>query len=104
VVSPADVAAGRWADITTRRRFLLSVELKIRPTPFHPFECPMSDAIDWLQTSTPGLLLLCLVAIACCFPDHRIKLEPFISLLARPVPRPGRRLNVRTIVGTRSVE
>jgi len=62
----------------------------------------MSDAIDWLQTSTPGLLLLCLVAIALLlFLIIRIKLEPFISLLATGLFLAlAAGLNVRTIVGT----
>jgi GntP family gluconate:H+ symporter len=41
----------------------------------------MNDALDWLQTSTGGLLLLCGVAIAVLlFLIIKIKLEPFIAL------------------------
>ncbi|WP_219733002.1 hypothetical protein [Kribbella qitaiheensis] len=43
----------------------------------------MSGAIDWLHHDTAGLLLLCLVAIALLlFLIIKVKLEPFISLLA----------------------
>lgn len=42
----------------------------------------MSDSVDWLRTSTPGLLLLCGLAIAVLlFTIIKIKLEPFIALL-----------------------
>ncbi|MGH8878422.1 MAG: GntP family permease, partial [Stackebrandtia sp.] len=41
----------------------------------------MTDALHWLQTSTPGLLLLCLLAIAVLlFLVIKVKLEPFIAL------------------------
>ena len=40
-----------------------------------------SDPIGWLQQTTPGLLILCAVAIAVLlFLIIRVKLEPFISL------------------------
>jgi GntP family gluconate:H+ symporter len=62
----------------------------------------MSEAIDWLHTSTPGLLLLCVVAIALLlFLIIKVKLEPFISLLATSLFLAlAAGLNVRTIVGT----
>ncbi|MBJ8339035.1 GntP family permease [Antrihabitans sp. YC3-6] len=42
----------------------------------------MSSIIDWLRTSTPGLLVLCGLAIAVLlFTIIKIKLEPFIALL-----------------------
>jgi GntP family gluconate:H+ symporter len=62
----------------------------------------MSGAVDWLHTSTPGLLLLCVVAIALLlFLIIKVKLEPFISLLATSLFLAlAAGLNVRTIVGT----
>ncbi|GAA0952517.1 gluconate:H+ symporter [Kribbella koreensis] len=62
----------------------------------------MSGAIDWLHHDTAGLLLLCLVAIALLlFLIIKIKLEPFISLLATGLFLAlAAGLNVRTIVGT----
>jgi gluconate:H+ symporter, GntP family len=42
----------------------------------------MSSLIDWLRTSTPGLLVLCGLAIAILlFAIIKVKLEPFIALL-----------------------
>ncbi|MFW0874121.1 GntP family permease [Rhodococcoides corynebacterioides] len=42
----------------------------------------MSSVVDWLRTSTPGLLVLCGIAIAVLlFVIIKIKLEPFIALL-----------------------
>jgi len=42
----------------------------------------MSATVDWLQTSTPGLLILCGLAIAILLVAIiRFKLEPFIALL-----------------------
>jgi gluconate:H+ symporter, GntP family len=42
----------------------------------------MSSTVDWLRTSTPGLLVLCGFAIAILlFTIIKIKLEPFIALL-----------------------
>ncbi|OZC50643.1 permease [Rhodococcus sp. 06-621-2] len=42
----------------------------------------MSTAVDWLRTSTPGLLVLCGLAIAVLlFVIIRVKLEPFVALL-----------------------
>src|SRR3954451_7384418 len=42
----------------------------------------MSAMIDWLRTSTPGLLILCGLAIAILlFAIIKVKLEPFIALL-----------------------
>ncbi|MTL13045.1 GntP family permease, partial [Nocardia seriolae] len=42
----------------------------------------MSTTVDWLRTSTPGLLLLCGAAIAVLLiAIIRFKLEPFIALL-----------------------
>lgn len=42
----------------------------------------MSSIIDWLRTSTPGLLVLCGLAIAVLlFTIIKVKLEPFIALL-----------------------
>jgi gluconate:H+ symporter, GntP family len=42
----------------------------------------MSSTIDWLRTSTPGLLVLCGLAIAVLlFTIIKVKLEPFIALL-----------------------
>ena len=62
----------------------------------------MSGAIDWLHHDTAGLLLLCLVAIALLlFLIIKVKLEPFISLLATGLFLAlAAGLNVRTIVGT----
>lgn len=62
----------------------------------------MSGVIDWLHHDTAGLLLLCLVAIALLlFLIIKIKLEPFISLLATGLFLAlAAGLNVRTIVGT----
>src|SRR5689334_14013988 len=62
----------------------------------------MSGAVDWLHTSTPGLLLLCVVAIALLlFLIIKVKLEPFISLLATSLFLAlAAGLNVRMIVGT----
>jgi GntP family gluconate:H+ symporter len=62
----------------------------------------MSNAIDWLQHDTAGLLLLCLFAIALLlFLIIKVKLEPFISLLATGLFLAlVAGLNVRTIVGT----
>jgi GntP family gluconate:H+ symporter len=62
----------------------------------------MSGAIDWLHHDTAGLLLLCVVAIALLlFLIIKIKLEPFISLLATGLFLAlAAGLNVRTIVGT----
>ncbi|MDJ0396099.1 gluconate:H+ symporter [Rhodococcus sp. G-MC3] len=42
----------------------------------------MSTAVDWLRTSTPGLLVLCGLAIAVLLVVIiKVKLEPFIALL-----------------------
>ncbi|MFI9511069.1 GntP family permease [Nocardia sp. NPDC052566] len=42
----------------------------------------MSAAVDWLRTSTPGLLLLCGLSIAVLLVAIiKVKLEPFIALL-----------------------
>ena len=42
----------------------------------------MSSAIDWLRTTTPGLLVLCGLAIAILlFTIIKVKLEPFVALL-----------------------
>lgn len=42
----------------------------------------MTSTIDWLRTSTPGLLILCGLAIAILlFAIIKVKLEPFIALL-----------------------
>ncbi len=62
----------------------------------------MSGAIDWLHHDTAGLLLLCVVAIALLlFLIIKVKLEPFISLLATSLFLAlAAGLNVRTIVGT----
>ena len=62
----------------------------------------MSGVIDWLHHDTAGLLLLCVVAIALLlFLIIKVKLEPFISLLATSLFLAlAAGLNVRTIVGT----
>ncbi|WP_112243287.1 GntP family permease [Kribbella monticola] len=62
----------------------------------------MSGAIDWLHHDTAGLLLLCLVAIALLlFLIIKVKLEPFISLLATGLFLAlAAGLHVRQIVGT----
>lgn len=62
----------------------------------------MSDVFDWLHQDTAGLLLLCVVAIALLlFLIIKVKLEPFISLLATSLFLAlAAGLNVRTIVGT----
>ncbi|HEY0471900.1 MAG TPA: gluconate:H+ symporter [Kribbella sp.] len=62
----------------------------------------MSSAIHWLQHDTAGLLLLCVIAIALLlFLIIRVKLEPFISLLATGLFLAlVAGLQVRTIVGT----
>ncbi|MEU8895645.1 SLC13 family permease [Nocardia sp. NPDC048505] len=42
----------------------------------------MTAAVDWLRTTTPGLLVLCGLAIAVLlFAIIKVKLEPFIALL-----------------------
>jgi gluconate:H+ symporter, GntP family len=42
----------------------------------------MTSAIEWLRTSTPGLLILCGLAIAILlFTIIKVKLEPFVALL-----------------------
>jgi gluconate:H+ symporter, GntP family len=42
----------------------------------------MTSAVDWLRTTTPGLLVLCGLAIAILlFAIIKVKLEPFIALL-----------------------
>lgn len=42
----------------------------------------MGATVDWLRTTTPGLLVLCGLAIAVLlFTIIRVKLEPFIALL-----------------------
>ncbi len=42
----------------------------------------MTSAIDWLRTTTPGLLVLCGLAIAILlFAIIKVKLEPFVALL-----------------------
>jgi len=42
----------------------------------------MTSAIDWLRTTTPGLLVLCGIAIAILlFAIIKVKLEPFVALL-----------------------
>ena len=42
----------------------------------------MTSAVDWLRTTTPGLLVLCGLAIAILlFTIIKVKLEPFIALL-----------------------
>jgi GntP family gluconate:H+ symporter len=42
----------------------------------------MNSAIDWLRTTTPGLLVLCGLAIAILlFTIIKVKLEPFVALL-----------------------
>ena len=53
----------------------------------------MTSAVDWLRTTTPGLLVLCGLAIAILlFTIIKVKLEPFIALSAhRPRAGPGRR-------------
>jgi GntP family gluconate:H+ symporter len=62
----------------------------------------MSTAIHWLQHDTAGLLLLCVIAIALLlFLIIKVKLEPFISLLATGLFLAlVAGLKVRTIVGT----
>ncbi len=42
----------------------------------------MNDALTWLQTTTPGLLLLCVAAIAFLLVlIIKVKIEPFVALL-----------------------
>ncbi|WP_269454876.1 GntT/GntP/DsdX family permease, partial [Rhodococcus sp. EPR-279] len=42
----------------------------------------MNSVVDWLRTSTPGLLVLCGIAIAVLLiVIIKVKLEPFIALL-----------------------
>ncbi len=42
----------------------------------------MTSAVEWLRTTTPGLLVLCGLAIAILlFTIIKVKLEPFIALL-----------------------
>ncbi|MFC0628691.1 GntP family permease [Kribbella deserti] len=62
----------------------------------------MNEVLDWLHHDTAGLLLLCLLAIGLLlFLIIKVKLEPFISLLATGLFLAlAAGLNVRVIVGT----
>lgn len=62
----------------------------------------MSATIDWLRTSTPGLLVLCGLAIAILlFAIIKVKLEPFIALLLTGLGLAlAAGLPVKDIVGT----
>ena len=74
VVPPQLVAAGDWPEIASRAAiFVKSLNRKA---------CIMTSAVDWLRTTTPGLLVLCGLAIAILlFTIIKVKLEPFIALL-----------------------
>jgi GntP family gluconate:H+ symporter len=62
----------------------------------------MTSTIDWLRTSTPGLLVLCGFAIAILlFAIIKVKLEPFIALLLTGLGLAlAAGLPVKDIVGT----
>ncbi|MET0475817.1 MAG: gluconate:H+ symporter [Mycobacterium sp.] len=62
----------------------------------------MSSMIDWLRTSTPGLLILCGLAVAILlFAIIKVKLEPFIALLLTGLGLAlAAGLPVKDIVGT----
>ncbi|MET0452295.1 MAG: gluconate:H+ symporter [Mycobacterium sp.] len=62
----------------------------------------MSPSIDWLRTSTPGLLILCGLAIALLlFVIIKVKLEPFVALLLTGLGLAlAAGLPVKDIVGT----
>ncbi|MFI5782311.1 GntP family permease [Nocardia sp. NPDC051570] len=62
----------------------------------------MESAVDWLRTSTPGLLVLCGLAIAVLLAAIiRFKLEPFVALLLTGLALAlAAGLPVSTIVGT----
>ncbi|MGX1774312.1 GntP family permease [Nocardia brasiliensis] len=62
----------------------------------------MGATVDWLRTSTPGLLVLCGLAIAVLlFAIIKVKLEPFIALLLTGLGLAlAAGLPVSTIVGT----
>ena len=62
----------------------------------------MSSAIDWLRTTTPGLLVLCGLAIAILlFTIIKVKLEPFVALLLTGLGLAlAAGLPVKDIVGT----
>ena len=62
----------------------------------------MTSTIDWLRTSTPGLLILCGLAIAILlFAIIKVKLEPFIALLLTGLGLAlAAGLPVKDIVGT----
>jgi GntP family gluconate:H+ symporter len=62
----------------------------------------MGATVDWLRTTTPGLLVLCGLAIAVLlFAIIKVKLEPFIALLLTGLALAlAAGLPVSTIVGT----
>jgi len=62
----------------------------------------MTSAVDWLRTTTPGLLVLCGLAIAILlFTIIKVKLEPFIALLLTGLGLAlAAGLPVKDIVGT----
>ena len=62
----------------------------------------MSSAIEWLRTTTPGLLVLCGLAIAILlFTIIKVKLEPFVALLLTGLGLAlAAGLPVKDIVGT----
>ena len=62
----------------------------------------MTSAVEWLRTTTPGLLVLCGLAIAILlFTIIKVKLEPFIALLLTGLGLAlAAGLPVKDIVGT----
>jgi gluconate:H+ symporter, GntP family len=62
----------------------------------------MTSAVDWLRTTTPGLLVLCGLAIAILlFTIIKVKLEPFVALLLAGLGLAlAAGLPVKDIVGT----
>src|SRR6478672_9989504 len=62
----------------------------------------MTSAIEWLRTTTPGLLVLCGLAVAILlFTIIRVKLEPFVALLLAGLGLAlAAGLPVKDIVGT----
>ena len=62
----------------------------------------MTSAIEWLRTTTPGLLVLCGLAIAILlFTIIKVKLEPFVALLLTGLGLAlAAGLPVKDIVGT----
>ena len=94
VVPPQAVLSGRLVRDHFSRSILRAIpELK---------GFPMTSAIEWLRTTTPGLLVLCGLAVAILlFTIIRVKLEPFVALLLAGLGLAlAAGLPVKDIVGT----